>query len=236
MVRNHLMAIAAPKNWMVKRKETQFVLKTNCGPYSLDQSMPLGFVLREKLKYAKTRTEIKRILNQGKIIVNKKVRKELKFPVGFMDVIECPAIKEQHRILFDRKGRFMLHPIGAEEANLKLLKITGKSLIRGKKLQLNFYDGTNLLVQKDTFKVGDSVLMDLTKKQLKDHLKFEKGAVIYLIGGKKIAEIGHLQEVKQFKGSKEDNVLLKTKDGVIETAKAYAFVIGKEKSAVSLPE
>ena len=40
-----------------------------------------------------------------------RVRKDPKFPLGFMDVFSIPKIRKQYRVLIDVKGRFVLREI-----------------------------------------------------------------------------------------------------------------------------
>ena len=65
-------------------------------------------------------------------------------------------------------------------------------------------------------------------KDVKKHLKFEKGALIYLVAGKHIGKTAILSEVLSFRGSQPDRVVLKGKEGTVDTLKEYAFVVDKE--------
>ncbi len=199
MTKRHLKRIPAPKVWPIKRKEYKWVARPNPGPYSLKKCLPLGMVIKNLLKYAKTSREAKLILNERKVLVNKISRKDLKFPLGVMDVIDAPTLKEHFRVVYNPQGKFKLLAISEEEAKLKPLKITDKKTLKGKKTQLNFNDGTNMIISKDTYKTNDTVIADLTKEKesrVKKHLKFEKGARIYLIDGKHIGSIGILEDVQ----------------------------------------
>ena len=62
------------------------------------------------------------------------------------------------------------------------------------------------------------------QNKIKGHLKFEKGAFIYLIGGKHVGKTGILEEIRSFTGLTKDTVTLKTDKGKITTKKDYAFV------------
>jgi ribosomal protein S4E len=60
------------------------------------------------------------ILNdkEGGILVDHKVRRDKGFPVGIMDVVQIPKTKENFRVLYDVKGRFVVKPIEDNEANV----------------------------------------------------------------------------------------------------------------------
>lgn len=50
------------------------------------------------------------------------MRTDIAFPTGFMDVISIEKTGEYFRMLFDVKGRFMVHRIKKEEAAYKLCR------------------------------------------------------------------------------------------------------------------
>ncbi|MEK6904203.1 MAG: 30S ribosomal protein S4e [Nanoarchaeota archaeon] len=223
---SHLKSLAAPKTWPIKRKEKVFITKQTPGPQSLENSMPLNVVLRDMLRVVKTAREAKKILNAGKVLVNNIVRKDSSFPIGIMDSLSIPDISAYYRMIFSRRGKFHLHSISKEDAVLKYLKIINKKTLKGNKTQLNFFDGTNLLAEKDDCKIGDTLVVSGNK--VVKHLKFDKGALVYLVSGKHIGETGKLEEIRSFMGSQPDRVILKDKDQKIETLKKYAFVVEKE--------
>lgn len=233
----HQKRISAPKAWFIKRKITKWVTASQCGPHNSAKSIPLKVLLTDMLKYAKTVKEVKRILREKQVLVNKVSRNDYKFPVGIMDTIEVPATNEHFRMLLDHKGRLFPHNITKEEAGIRPVKIIGKKIAKNKKIMLKFFDGTNMLVDKDSYNIGDTLLLETGKKGVKGHLKFEKGAIAYIIGGKQAGKTGEITGTRQFKSILQpDNVILKTKEGEIETKKFYAFVIGEKAPLISLPE
>jgi len=223
---SHLKRLCMPKTWEIKRKGIKFVVKSNPGPHSLKLSIPVTLIFRDLLGYATNLREVNYILLNNDVLVDGVRRKENRFPVGIFDTIGIKGTKEFFRVVFDKK-KLALLKIEEKEANLKPCKITGKKRI-GKKTQLNLYDGRNLLVDKDDYKVGDTIVLELPKNNIKSHLKFEKGNLIYLIGGKHIGMSGTIQDMIK------DKVKYKSGEGVFETLKKYAFVVGKDKPLVSI--
>ncbi|HLD15664.1 MAG TPA: 30S ribosomal protein S4e [Candidatus Nanoarchaeia archaeon] len=223
---SHLKRLAAPKTWPIKRKQSSFITRPSPGPHNLVSSMPIDFILRELLEFAKTKREINKVLNERKILVNNTAIKEKNHPVGIFDTISIPATGDYFRLLFSRLGKFILHKTTKTDAEIKYLRIKNKKILKGGKIQLNFSDGTNMVTEKKDYKVGDTLIVH--GKELMKHLKFEKGALIYLISGKHIGKTGTLHEVLSFKGSQQDRIVLKGKEGNIDTLKEYAFVIEKE--------
>ncbi|MFH1638272.1 MAG: 30S ribosomal protein S4e [Candidatus Woesearchaeota archaeon] len=236
MVKNHLLRLDAPKAWPIARKGSVYLPKTRAGAHGFQESVPLSLVLREMLKLSRTLKETKALINSGKILINSKVRKDHKFAVGLMDVISIPEIGKQYRMLINYKGTMILHPISKEEAGLRLCKINGKTIIKSGKIQLNLHDGSNIITENKDYKPGDTIMLLTDSGEIKEHFKFEKGATLLITGGKKAASFGRMESAKSFKGSQPENIILSTKKGMIETRKTYAFVIGKEKASISLPQ
>lgn len=220
---SHLKRLSAPKSWSIQRKGVTFITKPNPGPHKLKESMPLNILMRDLLKQSKTTRETKTILNKGLVLVDNIVRKNHKLPVGVMDIISIPTLNQYYQVLYNKHKKFILNPIKKEQAQEKTNKITNKKILKGKKIQINLYDGKNILVSKDTYKVGDSII--IKDKKITKHLKFEKGAKIYLLKGKYTGFTGILESVKQFNGRSPDIITLNVGKEKIQTKKDYAFVI-----------
>ena len=72
-----------------------------------------------------------------KVLVDGRPVKDRKYPVGFMDVISLPEIKENFRVLMDKRGKWVLVRISPEEAKFKLSRIENKTTVKGGRTQLN---------------------------------------------------------------------------------------------------
>ena len=233
--RKHLKRFKAPKNWPISPKKYKWAVKPAAGPHRIEDSLSLLVVIRDILGLADNSREAKRIINTGKVLVDGRVRKDYKFPVGFMDVVQIPLSKEVYRVLSDLKGRLTLHPIPKENEGFKLCKIINKTTIKEGKIQLNLHDGRNVLVE-DSFSVGDVVSLTVPDQEITENFKFEEGALVLITGGKHIGEIGKINEIIINKSSNPNTVLVENnKKENFLTLKDYAFVIGKEKPAISLP-
>lgn len=228
MTKRHLFALNAPINWPIKRKEHKWVVRPNPGPHPLKKCLPISLLLRGILNYAKTSREVKKILMNKEILVNKKIVKDPKFPVGVMDNIEIVSKNEYFRLFINKNNKYELEKINKEEARLKLCKIINKKTLKKGITQLNLYDGRNLLIDKDSYKTGDTVAIDLENNKIVSHLKLEKGAFVYLIGGKYIGTIGNIESITERNGLQPAKILLKSNQKNIETLKDYAFVINKD--------
>jgi small subunit ribosomal protein S4e len=225
----HLKRFFSPKSWNVKVKGIKFITKPSPGTHKIKFSMPLDVILRDILNYADTKREVKLILNKGNVLVDGIPRKDHRFPVGLFDVLSILDLKLHFRMVLDKKGKLNLIKIDEKESMLKLCKVTGKSIVKSK-VQLNLFDGKNIIVEKEGYKLGDALLITLGKKNaIKEHIKLEKNIMIYLTGGKHIGQTGKVQDIIG------NRILYKTESGeFVETLKEHVFPVGKEKIWISL--
>lgn len=228
MGKSHLKRLAAPKSWPIERKGSVFITKPDPGPHPLSLGMPLGIIIKDALKYAKTKREIKKILQNKNFLVDCVRRKDYRFIVGLMDTLGIPEIKKYYRMTLDKKGTLSLIEIKKDESSIKPCRITGKSKSKGK-TQLNLFDGRNVLIDKDDYKVNDTLIISLPNQEIKKHIKFDKNSLVFLVGGKHVGEVGLVEDIIS------DKIRYKSKTGeVFETLKRYAFVIGKEKPEIKI--
>lgn len=226
-MKNHLKRIATPRSWFVDRKSNTFIVRPNPGAHAMDSGLPLGVLLRDNLELASTMGEIKKLLNNKEIVVDGMRRKDHSFMVGLFDTLSVPETKKHYRLVLDTKGRLTLKEISAQESGLKLVKIMGKTVLKGGKMQFNLHDGRNIVADAAA-DVGDTFLVVLPEIKVKKLLPLKKGAKVFLTKGKHAADIGVLKEVK----GKEATYSLQGED--IETAKAYLFVVGEKDAEITL--
>jgi small subunit ribosomal protein S4e len=230
----HQKRVAAPKSWPIARKTHKWVVKTNPGPHNKEQSIPLAIIVRDLLKHANTMREVKRILNAGNVLVDGRVRKDPKFPVGLFDVVSIPKNNEYYRMLQTSKGKLELRKLDNPDAR-KLCKIVNKTTLKGGKIQLNLHDGTNLLGTNE-HKPGDSLILSLPEKNIVKHLKFTEGNLAIVIGGQHSGEIGRIVGKRVVRSSASNTVTVKTADREIETLEKYVYVLGEEEPEIKVGE
>ncbi|MBI4143405.1 30S ribosomal protein S4e [Candidatus Woesearchaeota archaeon] len=223
----YLKRLAAPKTWQLARKQFKFTIKPAPGPHRQKEGISLGTLLRDVVAHANSGREAKKILNASHVKIDGKTRNSLRFPVGIFDVVEFPNINEAFRVITDKNGKISIVKIKKEEASVKPCKITGKTAIKGK-VQLNLFDGSNILTDNKAYKVGDTLLLELPQKKITKHLKLDKKSAIFLTGGKHIGETGQIEDIA---GNK---IIYKNPSGeLVETSKKYAFVIGDNKPLIT---
>lgn len=228
MGNTHLKRLAAPKTWHVNRKKIKFITKPEPGPHGLQNGIALGTLIKEILGYASTTKEAKKMMHTDEIKVDGKARKDFRFPVGIFDTLEFSKTGECFRVILNKNGKIGVIKISREESAAKPCKIIGKKMIKGH-LQLNLHDGKNIAVGKDNYKVGDTVILKLPGQEISKHIKMDKKAAIFLIGGKHIGEIGNVDDIIQNKIIYRDQ-----KNNIIETSKEYSFVVGDSKPLIGL--
>ncbi|QQG39235.1 MAG: 30S ribosomal protein S4e [Candidatus Woesearchaeota archaeon] len=229
MVQNHLSRLAVPRSWTIKqRKGIKFITRPKTGPHSLETSIPLIIVLREMLNQATTTREVKKILNDKKVLVDNKVRGDHKYPIGLMDTLSFPSINKYYRMLMNKRGKFYLKDISKEESLLKPYKISKKNIINGKKIQLTFFDGKTKIVNDNSYKVGDTIVINLENNEIKSHIKLQKGASVYLTNGRHIGTFHVVEEVKVSKDLQPNKITFKIDDKIVETPMNYAFPVDKK--------
>ena len=96
-----------------------FAPKPSPGPHKTRECLPLCLILRNRLKYALTYKEVTTILMQRLVKVDGKTRRDKCYPTGFMDVVSIDKTDEHFRIIYDAKGRFVVHRITALEAQVR---------------------------------------------------------------------------------------------------------------------
>ena len=224
MAKKHLKRIAAPATWMVDRKERKFIAMPK-GSFKMAMGMPLVTVLKDVLKLVATRREGKRVLNSKEILVNGVRRKDEKFMMGLMDVLIIKDIGKSYRMLLDKNNILRLVPVTESEASVKLGKVTGKRSIRKGLIQLTLHDGRSLL-GATAHSTGDTVVLALPKGDITQHFKLESGCQAYLIGGSNVGRTGVVDNLSG------DKVTIKIGNDVVEAAKRFVFVIGKDKPVI----
>jgi len=218
----HQKRLSAPKTYKIPRKTKKWVVKPSPGPHDRN-AVPLLLVIRDFLELADSAREARRIIANGEVKVDGFVRKDYKFPVGLFDVISIPKMGLNYRMVFDEKGRIV--PLEIEDHDKKLYRINNKTTLKGGRVQLNLFDGTNILASND-YKTKDSILLKIPKKELIQHLKFEEGALVMVTGGKHAGEIGKLKSYKIVKGSSPNLVTIEIEGKEYTTVEQYIFVVG----------
>jgi len=234
--KKHLKRLHTPRHWMLDKLTGTFAPRPSAGPHKLRECLPLILFIRNRLKYALTGDEAKKILKQRLIKVDGKVRTDVTYPAGFMDVITIDRTGEYFRLIYDVKGRYTVHRITKEEAAYKLAKV--KKVQTGPKgiPFLVTHDGRTIRYPDPVINVHDSVVIDIASGKITDHIKFDSGHLCIATGGHNMGRVGIITHRERHPGS-FDIVHVKDAAGnVFATRLNNIFVIGKgNKPHISLP-
>ena len=168
----------------------------------------------EITKLAQNRREAKRIVHARQILVNEKAVKDEKSNVLFLDTVNILPLKKCYRLELSNNGKFYLNEIKESEANKKIAKIIDKTLLKGKKIQLNLSDGRNFL-SSIKCKTNDSVLINLKEGKIEKCLPLKEKVNVIVFSGKHVGSKGQIislnleDKIAKIKSEeKEINVLI----------------------------
>jgi len=215
--------IAAPRHYTIKRKVKKFTVFPK-GPHKQTDGLALSIVIRDILNLVDTRKEVKKILNEGLILVDGKKRKD-NYCVGFMDVVSIPSTKKYYRVSVDKRG-LNLKEINKNEENLKLARVKTIKNIKGGKYQLCLHDGKCIITDKK-YAPYTSLLIAVPDLEVKKSFDFGTGALAIVFKGSHRGKVGKITKVEK------DRVMLKGDEEFI-TSKKYVYVVGKEKEEIEL--
>lgn len=177
------------------------------------------------------------IVMQRLIKVDGKVRTDMAFPAGFMDVIQIEKTNENFRLLWNTKGRFAVHKIKKEETTFKLCKVTKAFLGDNKVPYAITHDARTLKFPDPEIKVNDSVKVDIETGKIVDFIKFENGNLAMVTGGHSVGRVGVITHREKHPGHYEIIHLRDKLGRTFATRLSNVFVIGKgDKPMVTLPK
>nr|QNO45453.1 30S ribosomal protein S4e [Methanosarcinales archaeon ANME-2c ERB4]QNO46849.1 30S ribosomal protein S4e [Methanosarcinales archaeon ANME-2c ERB4] len=221
-----------PKTWNIQKKTHKWAVKASPGPHSGLKSIPLLLVLRDVMKLANSSREAKKILHDGNILVDGVVRRDYKFPVGVFDVITIPKIDLSYRVFLDEKQRLSLRKISDPE--VKLCKITDKTIVKGGNTQLNLHDGSNIISDEYSYHSSDSVILSLPERKVVKHITYKPGSLALVIGGAHSGELATIEDVRKTRSTMPNMTSLHSSYD-FETIEDYVFVIGKGTPEIETP-
>jgi len=225
--------------------------RPSTGPHKLRECLPLVLILRNRLKYALTRRECIMIVNRRLVNVDHKIRSDMNYPVGFQDVVTIEKTDEHFRLLYDTKGRFVLHRITPKEGQFKLLRVVKlgwgdkASIGRNPFVQGRFsaipyvvtHDGRTIRYPDPNIKVNDTVKFDLGTGKITDHVKFDIGNVCMVTRGANVGRIATITSVEKHPGSYDIVHLVDRRSNSFSTRTANVFVVGSGTDAwISVPK
>lgn len=248
--KKHLKRLDAPSGWMLSKMGGIWAPRPSTGPHKLRESIPVIVLLRNRLKYALTRHEVQIIVMNRLVKVDQKVRTDMNFPTGFMDVVTLEKTGENFRLLYDTKGRFCLTKIDDSESGFKLCRV--KKLMWGNKTSVGknpfhsgrlgsvpfivTHDGRTIRYPDPLIRVNDTVKVDLAENKIVGHIKFDQGAIVMITGGHNQGRVGTIVSRERHPGSFDIVTVRDASGHEFATRLSNVFVIGDNAPWVKLPK
>ena len=209
---SHLSRQEKPRKWPIEKKGTTYLVSPNS---NIDEGMPLLTILRDVLKVADNRKEVKAMIHERQVLLNEKPAIDEKNSVLFFDTMRIVPMKKSYKLGLTLNGKFKLEEISEKEAEKKITKIVNKKILRGKKTQLNFFDGRNILSDMKC-NMNDSVVIDLKGNKIEKCLPLKEKSKVIVFAGKHAGKTGEIEKLEledktaKIKTSeKEINILIK---------------------------
>jgi small subunit ribosomal protein S4e len=199
-------------------------------------------IIREILGYARTSKEAIRIISTGKVKIDGVVRRNHRFPVGLMDVLQIEGAGQVFRVLPRPNRGLVPTPISEKEAGFKLCKIIGKRNIEGGKIQINLHDGRSLILPSQTarqktdleYAPGGAMQLSLPKQNLMGVVPFQTGALGLVIDGRNQGIFGKITTITPGTHARPKIVKIETASEAFDTPAEYVIPVGTQASLVGL--
>jgi len=188
---SHLKRQSTPKSWPIIRKGSTYVVKSKS---SINEGVPILIVLRDMLKLAQNRSEVKRIIHLKQVLVNQRKVTDERNNIVFFDTLTIIPLKKNYRLELSENGKFYLAEIKESEADKKIVKIVNKKIMKGKKTQLNLNDGRNFLSEIKC-NINDSVIVQLKEGKIEKCLPIKEKSKVIIFAGKHTGKSGEIEKL-----------------------------------------
>ena len=223
--------LAASRLIPLLRKERTWHIKARPGPHKGKNSVALGFVLRNLIGIVKTAKEAKGILNSKQVLVDGKIAKDPKRPVGLFDLVEVTPEKKTYRVLVGKKGKLQVVEEKFGE-NKKICKIVGKKTLGKEGILLSTNDGRTFKEKKTEAKVGDSLLVEVPAQKIIKILKQAPKKTVLVVDGRHIGFIAKIKGIVSGTMSRPKLVNLENETGEFMTVESNMIIVGDEKPEI----
>lgn len=220
----HLKRLASPVTWKQPRKIFKWSVRSRAGPHRREQSIPLMVIVRDVLHLADTSKEARNVISKGLVEVDGRVVKDYQRPIGFMDVLSIKEAGISKRILMNRKGILVLTDVDNKESGWKLVKVTGKTVSEGGKIQIAAHDGRVIITDDKSIKRGDTLKIAIPEQKIIEVYPMVNGTSVYVTGGAHKGQTTRIKEINVSRSYQENTV--ESSDNFTTTV-SNIFVLGK---------
>ncbi len=208
---------------VVGRKHIHWLLSPKPGPHPRNSALALGVLLRDSLHVGVDLREVKKSVVTGSIKVDGKIVRDIRRPIGLMDIIEIPKMGKTWRMQI-AGGRLSPKEIEGALAKHKLCKVTGKRTITGKQVQITLHDGRTMKAD-DSVKMGATLALSVPAFKIEKQLAMAPGVRCLITKGKHAGEIAVLENVIERVGSMDSEAKMKSGGENFITVTKYLFVV-----------
>lgn len=216
----HTKRLTAPNTWPIARKNDVFVVSPLSTGTKNKYALPIGFILKEVVKACKTNKEVKYLLTNKLVSLNNSILHDIKQVVG---LIQHFKVRDTNfRLIMESSGKLNVVKLDDENTPITLTKVLNKTKVKGNKIQINLFDGSNILVddaKAKNVKTGSSLV--IKDKDNFDVLNLEKGASVLLYDGRHRGLKGTLTSIDN------DFVTIESDGDAIKTLTKYCYVLSK---------
>ncbi len=206
-------------------KKTRFLYNPKPGKHNKDTTVSIGFILKHLLNICDNTKEVKYIINNKDVLVDKKIVKKYNLPVGLFDIIEIPKIDKHYQLVYSINGAYVLKEIDKQESTYKICKIKSKRIIKKNEIQLATNDGRILITTNQAYKKGASIKINFVENTIKEYFPLEKGREVFVFAGKHTGQKGIVEDIKASTMSRPSLIKLKSNDIDFETVENNIIVI-----------
>jgi len=168
-----------------------------------------------------------------------------------MDVVRFAKTEEQFRVLYDVKGRFILHRIPVAEAGYKLCRVVKVAkadkasighnpFLPGQRGAIPFlvtHDGRTIRYPHPRIRVSETIKLNLKTSKIVGHIKFEPGVLAMITKGANMGRVGVIESKERHPGSFDIVHLRDVKGNAFATRLSNVFLIGAAgKPEITLPK
>ena len=187
----HLKRSKTEKFWPIPRKGTKYVAVPT---HNKREAVPLAIIMRDVLKFVKTKKELKKILNEKQVFINGRVVKETNFPLCLFDVLSLPSMKKNYRVSLSKNKKITLEEISDKEAETRVYRVIGKKILSGGKIQINLMHGKNLLFDKK-IETGDSIVFNFKENKIVKILPLKENKNVFVVKGRHAGVKGKIERI-----------------------------------------
>ncbi|MBY9000118.1 MAG: 30S ribosomal protein S4e [Candidatus Heimdallarchaeota archaeon] len=238
--KRHIKRFVISKHIPIEKKANTFTVRPSPGPHAAHECIPMAILLRDMFQVARNMSEVKRILHERNVLVDGRIKTNRKYPLGFMDVVSFPKIKQNYRLVYTPKKGLRTIPIKEDETNVKLCQIKNKTTIKGGLTQLNLHDGRNIILQKaesesSSYHTHGTIKISLPDQKILEKYDLKIGNYGIVTSGRWMGKHGTIEEISSHGTQITKTATVKTPEGeIFVTLYRYIFIVGNEAPSVTI--